>query len=103
MLILSTCYTDMDSVLVVNRYYRGAVGALIVYDMAKRLTFENVERWLKELRDHSDDKIVVALVGNKSDLRHLRAVSSDLAKEFAGICTFSHYLIRLKSCEYVEL
>ena len=32
----------------------------------------NVERWLKELRDHADANIVIMLVGNKSDLRHLR-------------------------------
>ena len=67
-----------------NRYYRGAVGALLVYDIAKHLTYENVERWLKELRDHADNNIVIMLVGNKSDLRHLRAVPTDEAKAFAG-------------------
>ena len=66
-------------------YYRGAVGALLVYDIAKHLTYENVERWLKELRDHADNNIVIMLVGNKSDLRHLRAVPTDEAKTFAGI------------------
>ena len=35
-------------------YYRGAVGALLVYDIAKHLTYENVDRWLRELRDHAD-------------------------------------------------
>ena len=65
-------------------YYRGAVGALLVYDIAKHLTYENVERWLKELRDHADSNIVIMLVGNKSDLRHLRAVPTDEAKVFAG-------------------
>lgn len=67
-----------------DRYYRGAVGALLVYDIAKHLTYENVERWLKELRDHADNNIVIMLVGNKSDLRHLRAVPTDEAKAFAG-------------------
>ena len=33
------------------------------------MTFDNVERWLKELRDHADSNIVIMLVGNKSDLR----------------------------------
>lgn len=66
------------------RYYRGAVGALLVYDIAKHLTYENVERWLKELRDHADSNIVIMLVGNKSDLRHLRAVPTDEARAFAG-------------------
>ena len=57
---------------------------MLVYDIAKHLTFENVERWLKELRDHADTNIVVMLVGNKTDLRHLRAVTTEEAKEFSG-------------------
>lgn len=64
-------------------YYRGAVGALLVYDITKHSTYVNVTRWLKELRDHADSNIVIMLVGNKSDLRHLRAVSTDEAKAFA--------------------
>ena len=72
-------------VLYINfRYYRGAVEALLVYDIANRLTYENVERWLKEIRDYADNDIVTLLVGNKSDLRHLRAVLTDEAKTFAG-------------------
>jgi small GTP-binding protein len=47
------------------------------------MTFENVDRWLKELRDHADHNIVIMLVGNKSDLRHLRAVATDDAKSYA--------------------
>ena len=57
---------------------------MLVYDIAKHLTYENVERCLKELRDHADNNIVIMLVGNKSDLRHLRAVPTDEAKAFAG-------------------
>jgi Ras-related protein Rab-11A len=68
----------------VGRYYRGAVGALLVYDISKHVTYENVVRWLKELRDHADSNIVIMLVGNKSDLRHLRAVPTDEAKAFAA-------------------
>lgn len=44
------------------------------------VTFENVERWLKELRDHADANIVIMLVGNKSDLRHLRSVHTEDAQ-----------------------
>lgn len=54
-----------------------------MYDISKHSTFENVERWLKELRDHAESNIVVMLVGNKSDLRHLRAVETDEAMAFA--------------------
>ena len=47
---------------ITSAYYRGAVGALLVYDIAKHLTYENVERWLRELRDHADANIVIMLV-----------------------------------------
>jgi len=68
---------------ITSAYYRGAVGALLVYDISKHSTFENVERWLKELRDHAEQNIVVMLVGNKSDLRHLRAVETEEAMTFS--------------------
>ena len=71
------------------RYYRGAVGALLVYDIAKHATYVNVTRWLKELRDHADSNIVIMLVGNKSDLKHLRAVPTEEAKGFSGPSVFS--------------
>ncbi|GMS96643.1 hypothetical protein PENTCL1PPCAC_18818, partial [Pristionchus entomophagus] len=64
-------------------YYRGAVGALIVYDITKHGTFKNVDHWLKELRDYAKLEIMIMLVGNKSDLRHLRAVPIDEAELYA--------------------
>ena len=57
----------------------------MVYDISKHQTYENVQRWLKELRDHADANIVIMLVGNKSDLRHLRAVPTEEAKQFASM------------------
>ncbi|KAL5220882.1 hypothetical protein ABZP36_025595 [Zizania latifolia] len=68
---------------ITSAYYRGALGAMVVYDVTRRITFENAERWLRELRDHTDANIVVMLVGNKADLRHLRAVPTEDARAFA--------------------
>ncbi|XP_053348647.1 ras-related protein Rab-25a [Clarias gariepinus] len=68
---------------ITSAYYRGAVGALLVYDISKHLTYESVERWLKELYDHADPHIVIMLVGNKSDLTTSRTVPTDEAKAFA--------------------
>ncbi|KAH7672841.1 Small GTPase superfamily ARF/SAR type protein [Dioscorea alata] len=68
---------------ITSAYYRGAVGALLVYDITKRQTFDNVQRWLRELRDHADSNIVIMMAGNKSDLKHLRSVQEDDAQEFA--------------------
>ena len=80
---------------ITSAYYRGAVGALLVYDISKHQTYENVTRWLKELRDHADANIVIMLVGNKSDLRHLRAVPTEEAKAFASTSFVPRSLIIL--------
>ncbi|KAG6392743.1 hypothetical protein SASPL_146968 [Salvia splendens] len=68
---------------VTSAYYRGAVGAMLVYDITKRPTFEHIPRWLEELRAHADKNIVIILIGNKSDLEDQRAVPTEDAKEFA--------------------
>merc|ERR1712216_368399 len=59
------------------------VGALLVYDMTKHDSYEDAAKWLKELRDHADANIVIMLVGNKSDLEHLRVVQTSDAAKYA--------------------
>ena len=49
-------------------HYRKAVGALLVYDITNSKTFENIEKWLDELRESCDEEIVVMLLGNKLDI-----------------------------------
>lgn len=68
---------------VTSAYYRGALGAMLVYDITKRQSFDHVARWLEELRGHADNNIVIMLIGNKCDLRDMRAVPEEDAKEFA--------------------
>uniref|UniRef100_A0A1J3JAV0 Ras-related protein RABA5c n=1 Tax=Noccaea caerulescens TaxID=107243 RepID=A0A1J3JAV0_NOCCA len=68
---------------VTSAYYRGAVGALVVYDITRRSTFENVGRWLDELNTHSDTTVAKMLIGNKCDLESIRAVSIEEGKSLA--------------------
>ncbi|KAJ9670148.1 hypothetical protein PVL29_026602 [Vitis rotundifolia] len=68
---------------VTSAYYRGAVGAMLVYDITKRQSFDHIPRWLEELRGHADKNIVIILIGNKTDLEEQRAVPTEDAKEFA--------------------
>lgn len=88
---------------ITSAYYRGAVGALLVYDIAKHPTYVNVSRWLKELRDHADSNIVIMLVGNKSDLRHLRAVPTEEAKAFAGKSPLHSHFQRAAIVDWVSV
>ncbi|XP_017255532.1 ras-related protein RABA3 [Daucus carota subsp. sativus] len=68
---------------VTSAYYRGALGAMLVYDVTKRQTFDHVARWVEELRAHADNTIVIMLIGNKADLVDLRVVPTEDAIEFA--------------------
>merc|ERR1712070_453112 len=88
---------------ITSAYYRGAVGALLVYDITKQAAFDNVGRWLKELRDHADSNIVIMLVGNKSDLRHLRSVQAEDAKTFCENETLSFIETSALDASNVEL
>ncbi|CAL9196410.1 ras-related protein RABA1f-like [Musa acuminata AAA Group] len=69
---------------ITSAYYRGSVGALVVYNLSCHITFENTARWLQELRSHTDPNIVVMVVGNKADLCHIRAVLVEEAQAFAS-------------------
>ncbi|KAJ4906590.1 Ras-related protein RABA5c [Raphanus sativus] len=68
---------------VTSAYYRGAVGALVVYDITRSSTFENIGRWLDELKTHSDTTVAKMLIGNKCDLESIRAVSVEEGKGLA--------------------
>ncbi|CAJ0643022.1 10725_t:CDS:2 [Entrophospora sp. SA101] len=74
---------DKGSYSLFKIVYYGAVGALLVYDITKHVTYESVNRWLGEIRDYAASDIVIMLVGNKTDLKNLRAVSTQEAKQFA--------------------
>ncbi|XP_024372290.1 ras-related protein RABA5c [Physcomitrium patens] len=86
---------------VTSAYYRGAVGALIVYDITRRGTFENVSRWFDELKVHSDANVVVMLVGNKSDLAHIREVTAEEATALAEKNTM--YFMETSALEAVNV
>eukprot|EP00397_Hematodinium_sp_SG-2012_P045894 GEMP01051686.1.p1 GENE.GEMP01051686.1~~GEMP01051686.1.p1 ORF type:complete len:206 (+),score=25.22 GEMP01051686.1:6-623(+) len=51
-----------------THHYRGADGALLCYDISNPSTLQSCDRWLQELREHTDENVVVALVANKMDL-----------------------------------
>ncbi|XP_069589448.1 ras-related protein Rab-17 [Ranitomeya imitator] len=69
---------------VCHLYYRGASAALLVYDISSKETFTRAQLWLQELQKYvCSGEMVIALVGNKSDLQDDRKVSAEDAKAFA--------------------
>lgn len=50
---------------ITRSYYRGAAGALLVYDITRRETFNHLTTWLEDARQHSNSNMVIMLIGNK--------------------------------------
>ncbi|KAI7895098.1 ras family-domain-containing protein [Mucor mucedo] len=69
---------------ITQSYYRGAAGALLVYDISRRETFEHVSTWLADVRKHANPHTTIVLVGNKCDLESkARQVTFEEGQQFA--------------------
>mmetsp|Transcript_79404 Transcript_79404/g.220965 ORF Transcript_79404/g.220965 Transcript_79404/m.220965 type:complete len:212 (-) Transcript_79404:111-746(-) len=67
---------------ITRSYYRGASGALLVYDISRRETFTHLTRWLEEARANANSNMSIMLIGNKCDLER-REVSFEEGSQFA--------------------
>uniref|UniRef100_A0A1D5Q7A4 RAB2A, member RAS onco family n=1 Tax=Macaca mulatta TaxID=9544 RepID=A0A1D5Q7A4_MACMU len=81
---------------ITRSYYRGAAGALLVYDITRRDTFNHLTTWLEDARQHSNSNMVIMLIGNKR---------TQSAFPWTGIiCIYSHKLTSLSAIfENVDL
>ena len=69
---------------ITRSYYRDAAGALLVYDVTRRDTFNHLTRWLEQAKQNGNPNTCIMLVGNKSDLEERRAVSTQEGAKFAN-------------------
>ena len=60
-----------------NIYFKGAVGALLVYDTTDEKSFYSLKDWIDKIRDHSNNGVVILLIGNKKDLLEQKKINSD--------------------------
>ena len=68
---------------ITRTYYRGAAGALLVYDITRRDTYVHLVKWLSELKENAPKDITIILIGNKNDLENERQVSYEEGESFA--------------------
>ena len=52
---------------ITRAYYKNAIGVVLVYDLTEPKTVENLQSWLSQIEENSNDKAQVVIVGNKSD------------------------------------
>ncbi|GAB1609156.1 ras-related protein Rab-43-like, partial [Argonauta hians] len=72
---------------ITQSYYRSANGVIIAYDVTKRSSFDNIPRWLEDVKKYAGSNIVQLILGNKQDLEHLREVTVAEAKQYAQSCS----------------
>lgn len=83
-------------------YYREANGALLVYDITDRESFNKVRTWVKELRGIVGPDIILVIAGNKSDLVKKRQVNEDEASAYAETVNAQHILCSAKTGKMVD-
>ncbi|CAK8560861.1 unnamed protein product [Lathyrus sativus] len=87
---------------ITRSYYRGAAGALLVYDITRRETFDHLTSWLEDARRHANSSMTIMLIGNKCDLIKQRVVSIEEGEKFAKENGLMFMEVSAKSAENVE-
>ena len=70
---------------ITSSYYKGAQGCLLVYDITRKETFDNIDKWFSELKNSSNSDITAILIGNKCDLSNERKVTTEEAQKKAKL------------------
>ncbi len=65
-------------------FYKNGHAAVLVYDVTSRKSFENIEYWLKEVRDNADVNVKLFLLGNKIDMKDARQVTTEEGQKYAN-------------------
>ena len=86
-----------------SAYYKNSHGAIIVYDVSSRPTFDHVPGWLKELKEYGEKNMNVFLVGNKRDLIERREVVTENAEELARSLNLDFVELSAKANEHNEV
>lgn len=78
-------------------YYRGTDVVILCYDITKKETFYNLDKWIKEIKTHAREDIYIILCGCKNDLDNRRLISYNQAETYANINGFKYFELSAKS------
>jgi small GTP-binding protein len=67
-----------------KNYYKDAIGCLLVFDITRKESFENIIKWKKRIEDNANKNTVIILIGNKNDREENRKVSKEEILKFAN-------------------
>ncbi|XP_060777423.1 ras-related protein Rab-13 isoform X2 [Neoarius graeffei] len=68
---------------ITTAYYRGAMGIILVYDITDEKSFENIQNWMKSIKENASAGVSRMLLGNKCDIEAKRKVSKEMGEKLA--------------------
>lgn len=87
---------------IAKNYYKGSHGILLLYDITKVNSFENIRDWIKDIREEVYEKAIIFLIGNKNDKVDERKVSTEEGSKLAEEYHLPFFEASAKSGENVE-
>ena len=68
---------------IAKAYYKGAHGIILMYDVTNQKSYDNIKRWLEQIKKEASNKICILLVANKVDMKDERVISVENGKNLA--------------------
>ena len=89
--IWDTCGQEVYRSLI-SSFFRSASLAIIVYSIDSEESFNNIEKWLNDIKTQSNPDIKIFLVGNKADLEDKRKISHEEGEKLSNDHKFSYFM-----------
>ena len=83
LVIWDTCGSE-NFRAVTRQYYRGADGAIVIFDLTDQNSFNDLKKWIKDIKNYGEKDIQILIVGNKLDLFNQRKVTQSQANNFCN-------------------
>ena len=68
---------------IAKNYYKGSHGILLLYDITKQSSFDNIREWVRDIKEEVSEKAIIFLIGNKIDIEEERKISKEKGEELA--------------------
>lgn len=101
LLIWDTCGQERYRTIT-KQYYRNVAGCMIVFDLSKKNTFDNIKHWMKDVLDNGIEINTIIVVGNKLDLNSIREVSENDIEELVSSNKIKYIEVSAKTGENIQ-
>ena len=87
---------------IAKNYYKGSHGILLLYDITKQSSFDNIREWVRDIKEEVSEKAIIFLIGNKIDMDEQRKITKEKGEELAEEYKIPFFEASAKSGENVD-